>query len=142
MSIKSILCFLFSKFIVWKNSFWKKSAVKYQDRWLKTLLSKAKNTEFGVDHNFDKISNYADWKKNVPITNYEGLRPYIEKIKDGKPDVLWSGVPLYFCKTSGTTSGTKFIHITKESIVFQLKAARDSIMSYVNETDLGKLSPP
>lgn len=134
MSIKSILGFLFSKFVVWKNSFWKKSAVKYQERWLKTLLSKAKNTEFGVDHNFDKISNYADWKKNVPITNYEGLRPYIEKIKDGKPDVLWSGVPLYFCKTSGTTSGTKFIPITKESIVFQLKAARDSIMSYVNET--------
>ena len=134
MSIKSILGFLFSKFIVWKNSFWKKDAVKYQERWLKELLSKARNTEFGIDHNFNKITNYADWKKNVPITDYEGLKPYIEKIKSGKPDVLWRGVPLYFCKTSGTTSGTKFIPITKESIAFQLKAARDSIMSYVNET--------
>ena len=56
MSIKSILGFLFSKFIVWKNSFWKKDAVKYQERWLKELLSKARNTEFGIDHNFNKIT--------------------------------------------------------------------------------------
>ena len=134
MSVKSTLGFLFSKFVVWKNSFWKKNAIKNQDRWFKLLLSKARNTDFGIDHDFDKITNYDDWKKNIPVTDYEGLKPYIEKIKAGKPNVLWSGVPLYFCKTSGTTSGTKYIPITKESMPNHIIAARDSILCYIAET--------
>ncbi len=138
MNLKPFLSYLFAKYIVYKNSFWIKNAVQKQEEILKTLIQKAKNTRFGKDHSFKKISSYEEWKKNVPVRDYESFRPYINKIIKGSSNVLWPGVPLYFCKTSGTTSGTKYIPISKESMPNHITAARDAILSYIGETgDLG-----
>ena len=98
------------------------------------LVSKAKKTKFGIDHSFSNIKNYSDFKKHVPIRDYEGLKEYIDLIKSDEKDVLWPGKPKYFCKTSGTTSGTKYIPLTKESLQNQLDTARDAILSYIHET--------
>ena len=134
MSIKSFLSIYFARFIVQKNLAWKKNAVKAQENLLKNLLKTAKNTKFGFDHNFAEIKNYDDFKKNVPIRDYEDLSGYIENIKKGEANILWPGKPIYFCKTSGTTSGTKYIPITKESMPCHLNSARDAILCYIVET--------
>ena len=134
MGLKSLLSLPFARQIVKKNSKWKKNAVKVQNRLLLSLISQAKNTKFGKDHNFSEISNYSDWKKNIPVRDYEDLKIYVQEIIDGKKDVLWPGRPLYFCKTSGTTSGIKYIPISKESMPHHITAARDAILSYIAET--------
>ena len=132
-SFKSILALVFARYVVKKNNRWKNNAVEHQNKIMHSLISNAKNTLFGKDHFFKKISNYGDFKKNIPIRNYEGLKNYISLIQDGKKNILWPGKPIYFCKTSGTTSGTKFIPLTKESISCHLNPARDAILSYIDE---------
>jgi hypothetical protein len=134
MGLKSLLSLPFARQIVKKNSKWKKNAVKVQNRLLLSLISQAKNTKFGKDHNFSEISNYSDWKKNIPVRDYEELKIYVQEIIEGKKDVLWPGRPLYFCKTSGTTSGIKYIPISTESMPHHITAARDAILSYIAET--------
>src|SRR5690606_6191984 len=74
------------------------------------------------------------FKNAVPVRDYEDLKGYIAHLKAGEPDILWPGKPLYFAKTSGTTSGTKYIPITKESIPNHINSARNSILSYIAET--------
>ena len=133
-SFKSILSLFFARYIVKKNNRWKNNAVEHQKKIMHLLISDAKNTLFGKDHFFKKISNYEAFKKNIPIRDYEGLKNYISLIQDGKKNILWPGKPIYFCKTSGTTSGTKFIPLTKESISCHLNPARDAILSYIDET--------
>ena len=132
--IKSILSLLFARYIVKKNNRWKESAVEYQNKIMHSLVCSGKNTLFGKDHFFQKISSYEAFKKNIPVRDYEELKKYITLIKDGKKNILWPGKPIYFCKTSGTTSGTKFIPLTKESISCHLNPARDAILSYIDET--------
>jgi hypothetical protein len=134
MSIKSFLSLYFARIIVQKNLVWKNNAVKTQNNLLKNLLKTAKDSTFGLDHNFTEIKNYDDFKKNVPVRDYEDLSSYIEKIKNGETNVLWPGKPIYFCKTSGTTSGVKYIPITKASMPCHLNSARDAILSYIAET--------
>ena len=134
MGLKSLLSLPFARQIVKKNSKWKKNAVKVQNRLLLSLINQAKNTKFGKDHNFSEISNYSDWKKNIPVRDYEELKIYVQQIIEGEKDVLWPGKPLYFCKTSGTTSGTKYIPISKESMPHHITAARDAILNYIAET--------
>jgi len=134
MGLKSLLSLPFARQIVKKNSKWKKNAVKVQNRLLLSLINQAKNTKFGKDHNFSEISNYSDWKKNIPVRDYEELKIYVQQIIGGEKDVLWPGKPLYFCKTSGTTSGTKYIPISKESMPHHITAARDAILNYIAET--------
>tara|TARA_B110000459_G_scaffold85831_1_gene96150 strand:- start:287 stop:1774 length:1488 start_codon:yes stop_codon:yes gene_type:complete len=134
MGIKSLLSLPFARQVLKKNNNWKKNAIKVQDTLLTSLVSQAKNTKFGKDHNFLEITNYSDWKKNVPIRDYEELKTYVQEIIDGEKNVLWPGRPLYFCKTSGTTSGTKYIPISKESMPHHITAARDAILSYIAET--------
>ena len=131
---KSILSLVFARYIVKKNNRWKNNAVEHQNKIMHLLISNAKHTLFGKDHFFKKISNYEAFKKNIPIRDYEGLKNYISLIQDGKKNILWPGKPIYFCKTSGTTSGTKFIPLTKESISCHLNPARDAILSYIDET--------
>ena len=133
-SFKSILSLVFARYVVKKNNRWKNNAVEHQNKIMHSLVSNAKNTLFGKDHFFKKISNYEAFKKNIPIRDYEGLKNYISLIQDGKKNILWPGKPIYFCKTSGTTSGTKFIPLTKESISCHLNPARDAILSYIDET--------
>lgn len=134
MGIKSILSKPFAKIIHNKNKKWIKNPVEYQHQTFHKLVSKATHTTFGRDHNFSDIDNYEDFKKNVPIRDYEELSPYVNQVVAGKEDVLWPGKPLYLAKTSGTTSGIKYIPITKDSIPNHMNSARDAILSYIHET--------
>ena len=134
MSLKRILTLLFSKAVVLRNNLWKKNAVKTQEKTMRKLISKAEKTVFGKKHNFKKIKNYNDFKREIPVRDYEELKPYINLIIEGKKNVLWPGRPIYFCKTSGTTSGVKYIPITKQSMPYHIKSARDAILSYIKET--------
>ena len=110
------------------------SAIKIQDDILLRLIKKAINTKFGIDHEFTNISNYEDFKKKVPIRDYESIKHYIKDIQKGKENILWPGKPKYLAKTSGTTSGTKFIPITKESLPFHVNSSRDAILFYIKQT--------
>jgi phenylacetate-coenzyme A ligase PaaK-like adenylate-forming protein len=134
MGIKSLVAKAAAHFIakqVYKDQL---EAVSIQQKLLRTLLIKAANTKFGIDHNFVKIKTYEDFKANVPVRDYEQIKDYIELIAEGKDDVLWPGKPQYFCKSSGTTSGTKYIPLTEVSIKEQINAARNSLLLYVHHT--------
>ena len=98
------------------------------------LIRSARDTVFGRDHGFANIKSYDDFRKQVPVRDYEELKPYIERIRNGEKDILWPGLPKYFAKTSGTTSGVKYIPISKESIPFHVEAARNALAHYVHET--------
>ena len=105
-----------------------------QKNTLNQLLIRAQNTQFGRDHGFASIKSYKEFQEKVPIRDYEGLRPYVDKIIAGEEDVLWPGRPLYFSKTSGTTSGAKYIPITKASMPTHITAARDALLTYIAKT--------
>ena len=134
MNLKSLLAKPFAGFIYNKIKKGMETAVEDQDAIFKTLVKTAKNTEFGKDHGFENIQNYDDFKKQVPVRDYEQIKPYIEKIKEGKHNILWKGQPIYFAKTSGTTSGVKYIPITKDSIPNHINSARDALLCYMAQT--------
>lgn len=135
MSLKSILAKPFAKKIAVKTYKESGNAIKIQQKLLKKLLKEAQNTTFGKDHHFAEINTYNDFKKEVPIRDYEDLKPYVEKVVAGESDVLWKGKPLYFAKTSGTTSGVKYIPLTKESMPTHINAAKNSLLQYIHETN-------
>lgn len=110
------------------------TAVEDQEKILLELIKTGRGTEFGKEHQFDKIENYADFKNAVPVRDYEQLKPYIDRIKEGRHNVLWKGKPLYLAKTSGTTSGVKYIPITKDSIPNHINTARNALLCYMAET--------
>ena len=116
MSIKAIAAKLFAKRIAKKNTKWIFNPERTQEKVFKSLITKAANTKFGVDHDFKSIKSHDDFVKQVPIRDYEELKGYVKQILEGEDDVLWPGKPIYFAKTSGTTSGAKYIPITKTSI--------------------------
>ncbi len=134
MGIKSILAKPAAGFISSSVEKWKKRAVQDQLKWMNKLIQGASNTAFGRDHNFDKIQTYQDFKKNIPIKDYEGIKPYVERIKNGESDVLWKGLPIYFAKTSGTTSGVKYIPITKESVGNHVGTASKAFLRYIKHS--------
>lgn len=134
MSIKSIAARIFARKIYNQTLSWANKPVETQFEVFKSLIESAKETEFGKDHHFDKIKTFEDFQKNVPIRDYEDLKSYIEKVKIGQENILWKGKPLYFAKTSGTTSGAKYIPLTKESMPTHVNAARNAILHYINET--------
>lgn len=105
---------------------------------LKNLLHEASNTAFGNDHHFKNISNHEEWTQAVPVRDYEELVPYMERAKSGELSVLWPGMPKYFCKTSGTTSGTKFIPLTQASLPNHIGSARNALLNYIGETGQSK----
>ena len=108
-------------------------ASKIQKNILLNLLSKSSNTKFGLDHDFKSIKSYKDFKKKIPIRDYEQFKDYIQLVKLGKEDILWPGKPIYFAKTSGTTSGIKYIPVSKESIKNQIKSAGYLLFDYLRE---------
>ena len=132
--MKQFAAKLFARYIVNKNKRWKDNPISTQEQTLRLLLKKAKKTRFGQDHDFDQINDYAAFKSRVPVRDYEGHRPYVERIINGEKDVLWPGVPLYLSKTSGTTSGAKYIPISKESMPTHINAARDALLTYIHQT--------
>jgi hypothetical protein len=113
---------------------WSINPVLTQQKVFKNLIKTASKTKFGLDHNFSKIKNHKDYVMNTPIRDYEGFKTYIKLIKKGEKNILWKGAPIYFAITSGTTSGTKYIPITKESLPEQLNASKNAILLYIHET--------
>jgi hypothetical protein len=134
MSVLSILSKFVAKYSSRKIKQWSNDAINSQEKVFSNLISVGRTTAFGKEHNFNEIASYEDFKKNVPVRDYEDTRPYIDRIIKGEMDVLWKGKPIYFCKTSGTTSGTKFIPISKESISNHINGARNALLLYINET--------
>ena len=132
--MKTLITILFAKLVKKRNSKWISNPFATQAKTFDKLLLKATNTEFGIDHNFSTIKNYEDFKNQVPIRDYEGLKPYVDKVVKGEKNILWPGQPLYFAKTSGTTSGAKYIPITKESIKTHINSARDALLNYFLKT--------
>jgi len=109
-------------------------AVACQEKVMHELLLNGRKTSFGTDHSLRDVNDYEAWKQAMPIVEYEDLVPYIERAKLGERDVLWPGVPKYFCKTSGTTSGTKYIPLTNDSMPNHIGTARNALLSYIAET--------
>jgi len=134
MSLKSIAAKWFAKRIHRKAQKWVQNPIITQQKVFRELLAMAEDTQFGKDHYFAKIKTFEDFAKQVPIRDYEELRPYIDRVVKGEQDVLWKGKPIYFAKTSGTTSGAKYIPLTKESMPHHITAARNAILSYIHET--------
>lgn len=134
MSIKSFSAKIFANYIRVKIDQWASHPEEAQKQVFENLLKKAENTLFGKDHDFKNIKNYRDFAKKVPIRDYEQLKPYVDKMVSGDPDILWPGKPLYYAKTSGTTSGAKYIPLTKESMPTHINAARNAILCYINDT--------
>lgn len=134
MSLKSFAARLFANSEDRKSRKWIREPVKTQQKVFESLLDTSKNTLFGRDHGFEHINDHKDFAERVPIRDYEALKIYVEQVVEGKEDILWPGLPVYFAKTSGTTSGAKYIPITTESIKEQVKASRNAILNYIKET--------
>lgn len=130
-SIKSILSKPFAKWVTKKVLGKSLKASEAQTKVMESLVTAAAATLFGKDHNFEEIDSYADFKKHVPIRGYEELKPYVERVKAGEENILWPGVPMYLCKTSGTTSGAKYIPLTKESLPNHLNSARNALLAHI-----------
>ena len=133
-NFKSLLANPFAKMVHYRLQKEAKNAVKDQQSILNQLIKIGQRTVFGKDHGLDKVSDYASFKQAIPIRDYEGLKSYIEMVKKGTPNVLWKGLPIYFAKTSGTTSGVKYIPITKDSISNHINGARNAILTYMATT--------
>lgn len=134
MSIKSFAAKVFASIIHKKTQKWVNNPVEAQQKVFESLVSQAKDTTFGKEHKFNQIKNHTDFTANVPVRDYEGLRKYIDRVVAGESNVLWKGLPIYFAKTSGTTSGAKYIPLTKESMPYHIEAARNAILAYIHET--------
>ncbi|HMG09041.1 MAG TPA: GH3 auxin-responsive promoter family protein, partial [Mucilaginibacter sp.] len=134
MGLKSALSKVFAALVNRELNRVRKNAVSLQQKTFTDLIHAAKETSFGKAHHFARINNYNDFKENVPVHDYEDLRPYIDRVVNGEENVLWPGKPAYLAKTSGTTSGVKYIPISKESMPEHIKAARNALLSYIHET--------
>ena len=138
LSIKSALAKPFAKRIYNRTQKWANNPIETQEQVFQDLISKATETKFGKDHDFISINSYQDFVKRVPVRDYEEIKSYIEKVVKGQENILWPDKPIYFAKTSGTTSGSKYIPISKESMPYHIEAARNAILLYIHETGNSK----
>ena len=138
LSLKSALAKPFAKRIYKKVQKWANNPIETQHKVFQELISTGTSTQFGQDHDFVSINTHEDFVKRVSVRDYEGLKPYVERVVAGEENILWKGKPLYFAKTSGTTSGSKYIPITKESMPSHVEAARNAILFYIHETGNAK----
>jgi hypothetical protein len=134
MSIKAFAAKILAKKVYAQTQKWANNPLETQQKVFKTLIRQAESTQFGKDHHFSTIKSFEDFAKQVPVRDYEQLKSYVDKVVAGESDILWKGKPLYFAKTSGTTSGAKYIPLTKESMPFHIQAAKNAILSYIHET--------
>ena len=135
MSLKPFFAKIFAKKIHKQTQKWASNPLATQQKVFLELINQAKDTKFGKDHNFAQIKTFQDFANQVPVRDYEALKSYVDEVVAGKENILWKGKPLYFAKTSGTTSGTKYIPLTRESMPYHIQAARNAILSYIHETD-------
>ena len=124
----------FANYIISKNQFWIKNPIKSQEKTLEWLIDNGAKTLFGKQHFYNEITGYEEFKEAVPIRDYEKFKIYIDRIISGENDIIWPGKPTYLCKTSGTTSGVKYIPIFKNAIKTHTNPARDSILQYIVNT--------
>ena len=138
MSIKSFSAKIFAAYIRRQMDTWASKPVETQQRVFEDLIKQARKTSFGKDHHFAGIKTHSDFVKKVPVRDYEELKPYVDRVVAGEKDILWPGKPIYFAKTSGTTSGAKYIPLTKESMPTHIDAARNAILCYISDTGKSK----
>jgi hypothetical protein len=139
MGFRSIMSRPFAAWVARQTRSWSSQPEKAQEQVRKALVKRAIRTRFGRDHHFQDIRTAEDFQRHIPIRDYEGLKqPYIEAMLEGKHDVLWPGLPAYFSKTSGTTSGTKYIPVTRDSMPNHINGARNALLSYIHETGNAK----
>ena len=136
MGIRSTVIKPFAKRVSGQIDREMQSSVLYQRKTMEYLVRFARNTAFGKEHRFDEIGNYKDFTKHIPLRSYEELSPFVDRIFKGESDVLWPGKPLYFVGTSGTTSGVKYIPLTKESLPYHMNTARNVIFNYAYKQGL------
>lgn len=137
-SIKSALAKPFAKRVSKQINKWASNPIETQEKIFKNLIQQAKDTKFGADHDFKNIKNHNDFVNRVPVRDYEALRNYIDLAVAGEENILWEGQPIYFAKTAGTTSGSKYIPITSDSMPYHISAARNAILMYIAETGNSK----
>jgi hypothetical protein len=137
MGFKSKLIKPYAKKVSKKIRKWRAKPIEAQQAIFKKLIKEGRKTAFGKDHHFKDIHSYEDYKAQVPIQDYEGMRHYVDRIIKGEADVLWKGFPIYFAKTSGTTSGVKYIPITKASLPNHFETARNALFHYYIESKKG-----
>ena len=137
MSIKSRLLKSFAKKTARNIARWSADATAAQEQVFQKLITKGRKTVFGKEHGFDKIKNYADFRSQVPVRDYEALRPWMERVKKNEQDILWPGRPKYFAKTSGTTSGVKYIPLTPDSMPNHFGTARNALFNFYAKTGKG-----
>src|SRR5580765_3199173 len=134
MKIKSFLAKPFALYIykgIRKDTL---TAVEDQENILRQLVKTGRNTEYGKERGLINVNSYQEFRQAIPLMDYEQIKPWVDKIKEGRHNVLWKGKPIYFAKTSGTTSGTKYIPITKDSIPNHINSARNALLCYMAET--------
>ncbi|WBV59543.1 GH3 auxin-responsive promoter family protein [Chryseobacterium camelliae] len=129
--LKKNAALIWAKKHVRKAEEFKKNAEKNQENLLLSLVDTAKKTLFGREHDFESIKSVKDFQERVPVADYENLKPYIDRVKKGQSNILWTETPEYFAKTSGTTSGSKYIPISKEGMPFQIKGAQSALFHYI-----------
>jgi hypothetical protein len=134
MGVRATLIKPYAAYVVSRQNRWKYRPLESQESVFRQLIRRAATTKFGKDHGFADIASYDDFRRQVPVRDYEGIAPYIQDVMHGEKDVLWPGKPLYFAKTSGTTSGTKYIPLTHDSMPNHINSARDALMHYVHES--------
>jgi hypothetical protein len=134
MGVRAVLSKPLAAWVAADTRRWSANPAETQQRWLTRLIRNARTTAFGRDHHFQEVRSTEDFRKAVPIRDYEALKPYVERVVHGDPDILWPGKPAYFAKTSGTTSGVKYIPLSRESVPYHIHGARNALLSYVHET--------
>lgn len=134
MSWKSVLSRPIARIVSAKEAKKAANARGAQRRLLQELLLRAESTAFGRDHGLREGMSLEEYQAAVPIRDYEGLKPWVQRSVQGESDVLWPGKPDYFCKTSGTTSGAKFIPITPDSMPNHIGSARNALLQYIHNS--------
>ncbi|GAB0155105.1 GH3 auxin-responsive promoter family protein [Chryseobacterium sp. Alg-005] len=129
--LKKKIALIWAKRHVQSTKAFKQNPQKKQEEQLLSFVDAAQKTLFGREHDFESIRSVGDFQKRVPIADYEDLKPYIERMKRGQANILWPGTPEYFAKTSGTTSGAKYIPISKEGMPYQIAGAQSALFHYI-----------
>ncbi len=138
MSFLSLLSKPLASYTARQIRFWSRNAVLMQQRIFEQLLNGGKDTVFGKDHWITSVKSYEAYREQIPVRDYEAFRPYIDRVIAGEENILWPGKPLYLSKTSGTTSGIKYIPITRASMPNHINSTRNALFSYIEETGNSK----
>ncbi|PZX59846.1 GH3 auxin-responsive promoter [Algoriphagus ratkowskyi] len=111
----------------------KQNPIAVQETIFKELIEAGKETNFGKEHRFSEINNYADYTSRVPIRNYDTFKPFIDQAMEGNDNVIWNTEIEWFAKSSGTTaSRSKYIPVTHESLEeCHYKGGKDMVALYM-----------